>query len=126
MILAHRLHRPIVQHQGAAHLQVAGQPLFAAAAFATAIRGQQGAEAFAGAQAVEDTLDTPTDDHRMPAGTRQRALPAVWSVSSRPQGAGTAAGHRIELRIIGHAPADQLGIGIVARIGVEHPVAIGG
>ncbi len=62
----------------------------------------------------------------MPAGTRRQARrPQLGLHSAAPQGAGTAAGHRIELRIIGTRLVDQLGIGIVARIGVEHPVAIG-
>ena len=124
-ILAQRLHRTGVQHQRTAGLQVASQPLLARRQQA-ALGGQQRAQTFARLEPRQHLLDGTANDHRMRAGARSQTRSTQLGLhAATAQRTTDATCHGIQCRIIGAGFEDQLGIGVVARVGVVHAVAVG-
>ncbi|MNI55808.1 hypothetical protein D3C73_1107800 [compost metagenome] len=101
-----------------------GQPLLARRQHA-ALRRQQGADALTSLEAIQHSLQAPADDDGVRTGARRQACRTQFGLhATTTQRPTCTARHRIERRIIGARLVDQLGVRIVARIGVEHAIAI--
>ena len=102
-----------------------GQPLLARR-MPIAFRRQQGTQPLARLEARQHLLDAPTDDHRVRTGTRSEARrPELRLHAAAPRGATGAACDRVQRRVVGTRLADQIGFGVMTRIGIEHAIAIG-
>src|SRR5450830_507208 len=91
-----------------------------------ALRRQQRTDALTGLEAVEHALQAPADDDGVRAGARSQARRTQLGLhAATAQGPTDAASHGVQRRVIGAGFVDQFGMGVVARVGVEHTVAVG-
>ncbi len=122
---AQRLDGTGIKGQRTTGLQVTGQPLLACRQHAT-LRRQQGTQALTCLETVQHALQAPADDDRVrPGAGRQTRSAQLGLHTATAQRTTRTTRDGVQARIIGTGFVDQLGIGVGARVGIEHAIAVG-